>query len=96
MALAHSKAGVLLLDADIQASALNWSASRDLELPFSVVSLPKATLHREAPRLLKDLDYIVIDGPPRVHEVARSVILASDLVLIPIQPSPYHLWNVVM
>jgi len=34
----------------------------------------------------------VIDGPPRVTELARSSIMASDLVLIPVQPSPYDIW----
>lgn len=30
--------------------------------------------------------------PPRVNEVARSAVLPSDLVLIPVQPSPYDVW----
>jgi chromosome partitioning protein len=36
----------------------------------------------------------VIDGPPRVYEVARSAIISSDLVVIPVQPSPYDVWAV--
>lgn len=35
---------------------------------------------------------VIIDGPPRVYEVARSAIMASDLVLVPVQPSPYDVW----
>ena len=91
-ALAARRRRVLLVDADVQASALDWSASREDELPFAIVGLPKAVLHREVPRLAKDYDHVVIDGPPRVYEVARSAILASDVVLIPIQPSPYDIW----
>jgi chromosome partitioning protein len=34
----------------------------------------------------------VIDGPPRVSAVAKSAIDASDMVLIPVQPSPYDVW----
>ncbi len=37
-------------------------------------------------------DHVVIDGPPRVTDLARSAIMASDLVLIPVQPSPYDIW----
>jgi chromosome partitioning protein len=37
-------------------------------------------------------DDIVIDGPPRVNDVAKSAIAAADLVLIPVQPSPYDVW----
>ena len=92
MSLAKRGERVLLLDADVQGSALDWAASRETESPFTVVGLPKATLHREAPRLLQDYQHIIIDGPPRVYDVARSAILASDCVLIPIQPSPYDIW----
>jgi chromosome partitioning protein len=35
---------------------------------------------------------VLIDGPPRVYDVARSAIMASDVVLIPVQPSPYDVW----
>lgn len=35
---------------------------------------------------------MIIDGSPRVTDLARSAMLASDLVLIPVQPSPYDVW----
>ena len=35
---------------------------------------------------------MIIDGAPRVNELGRSAILASDIVLIPVQPSPYDVW----
>ncbi|MCU0347572.1 MAG: FAD-binding protein [Saprospiraceae bacterium] len=35
---------------------------------------------------------MVIDGPPRVTELARSVIMAADVVIVPVQPSPYDIW----
>jgi hypothetical protein len=31
-------------------------------------------------------------GAPRVNELGRAAIMASDLVLIPVQPSPYDVW----
>lgn len=91
-ALAQSGARVLLLDADSQGSALDWAAMRSEAPPFSVAGLPRPTLHRDILSFVPDYDAIVIDGPPRVNEVARSAILASDLVLIPVQPSPYDIW----
>ena len=42
--------------------------------------------------LMKDFDHAVIDGPPRVSDLARSAIIAADLVVVPIQPSPYDIW----
>jgi len=83
---------VLLVDADPQGSALDWSASRAGEGLFPVVGLPKPSIHRELPSLARDYRHVVIDGPPRVYDVARSAILASELVLIPVQPSPYDVW----
>ena len=94
LASCYSQAGrrVLLVDADPQASALAWSSAREAEPAFIVVGMAKPTLHREIPALAKDYDVVVIDGAPRVNELARAAILASDMVLIPVQPSPYDVW----
>ncbi|MFN5717429.1 MAG: ParA family partition ATPase [Bradyrhizobium sp.] len=86
---------VTLIDADPQGSALDWSEQRSHEgLPrlFGVVGLARDTLHREAPELARDVDHVVIDGPPRVAGLMRSALLAADLVLIPVQPSPLDGW----
>ena len=91
-ALARSKRTVLLLDADPQASALDWAAARHGEPLFPVVGLPKNSIHKELPALAGSFDFVIIDGPPRVYNVAQSAIMASDLVLVPVQPSPYDVW----
>ncbi len=91
-ALARSKRAVLLLDADPQGSALDWAAARHGEPLFPVVGLPKASIHKELPALTANYELVIIDGPPRVYDVARSAIMASDLVLVPVQPSPYDVW----
>ncbi|MFT0875893.1 ParA family partition ATPase [Rhodopseudomonas sp. G2_2311] len=86
---------VTLVDADPQGSALDWSQQRAREgVPrrFGVVGLARDTLHREAPELARDADHVVIDGPPRVAGLMRSALLAADLVLIPVQPSPFDGW----
>lgn len=91
LALAGKK--VLLIDTDIQRSALDWAASREEDPIFSVVGISKNNIHKEVQLLKKDYDYIVIDGAPRLYDVARSAIVASDVVLIPVQPSPYDVWS---
>ena len=86
---------VTLIDADPQGSALDWSQQRAREgLPrlFGVVGLARDTLHREATELARDADHVIIDGPPRVASILRSALLAADLVLIPVQPSPLDGW----
>ncbi len=88
-AFAQQGKRVMMIDADPQGSALDWAASRERDALFPVIGLPKPTLHRELPKLTTDYDFLVVDGAPRVYDVARSAIMASDLVLIPVQPSPY-------
>ena len=83
---------VVLVDADPQGSALDWSAIRTTAALFPVIGMPKPILHRELPKLAPSYDVMIIDGAPRVYDVARSAILASDIVLIPVQPSPYDVW----
>lgn len=90
--LAQTGARVLLIDADPQGSALDWAAAREGEPLFSVVGLPRPTVHKEIAQIGQGYDRIVIDGPPRVTDLARSVIMAADVVLIPVQPSPYDIW----
>lgn len=92
---ARQDARVTLIDADPQGSALDWSQARVHEgLPrlFGVLGLARDTLHSEAPELARSVDHIVIDGPPRVAGLMRSALLAADLVLIPVQPSPLDGW----
>ena len=91
-AFARRRKRVLLVDADPQASALAWSSLREAGPLFPVVGMATRTLHRDLPALARDYDVVVIDGAPRVNELARAAILASDLVLIPIQPSPFDIW----
>lgn len=91
-ALANKGALVLLVDADPQGSARDWAAARDGKPPFTVVGLDRPTIHRDLPEMAENYDHVVIDGPPRVSDLARSAIAAADLVLIPVQPSPYDVW----
>lgn len=91
-ALARKNRRVLLVDADPQGSALDWAAARHGTPLFPVVGLPKSSIHKEIAGLAGDYDFVIVDGPPRVYDVARSAIMASDLVLIPVQPSPYDVW----
>ena len=90
--LARRGERVLLVDADPQGGALDWAAAREGEPLFPVVGLPRPTLHREIGSIGTDYDQVLIDGPPRVTELARSAILAADRVVVPVQPSPYDVW----
>lgn len=90
--LALKKKKVLLIDADPQGSSLDWAAIRKKESLFTVVSITKPIIHKEINKLIKNYDHIIIDGPPRIYDVAKSAIVCSDVVIIPVQPSPYDVW----
>ncbi len=90
--LALKKFKVLVIDADPQNSSLDWAATRRGESLFTVVSITKPIIHKEVTKLIKNYDHIVIDGPPRIYDVAKSAIVTSDIVIMPVQPSPYDIW----
>lgn len=83
---------VILIDADPQASASDWANAREDKPPFPVVGMARNTLHRDLDDIMSGYAHAVIDTPPRVSALARSAILAADLVLIPVQPSSYDVW----
>lgn len=86
---------VLLIDTDPQGTALDWAAARsaaDLPSLFSVVGYPRVGLHKEIHHLSQGYDTVVIDNPARATDIPRSNILAADIVVIPVQPSPADIW----
>jgi hypothetical protein len=83
---------VLLVDADPQGSAMAWSSARQRDPICPVIGMAKPTLHRDLPAVASDYDMVVIDGAPRVNDLGRAAIMASDMVLIPVQPSPLDFW----
>lgn len=91
--LARNGDRVLLIDADPQGSTLDWSAAREEPSLFTIVSYPKDNIHKEIDNIGHGYEHIIIDGPPRVTAVAKSVIMAVDFILIPVQPSPYDVWS---
>ncbi len=91
-ALALAGHRILIVDADPQGSVRDWAAVREEALPFQVIGMDRPTIHRDLPAMAENYDHIIIDAPPRVSELARSAILASDCVIIPVQPSPYDVW----
>ena len=81
---------VILIDCDRQASALDWSAAG--KALFPVVGYPKPSIHKDIGVIANGYDYAVIDSPPRQDAMAKSVMLAADMLVIPVQPSPYDVW----
>lgn len=87
-AFAETGRPVLLVDADPQGSALEWS---DLAggFPFRVAGLPVRDLHRRIPDFAKPDEIVIIDsGQLEDHAgIARSALRFADEVVIPCAPT---------
>ncbi len=78
---------VALLDTDPQGSLTDWWNRRGKEAPALV------RYDGDAVSILKRLrqageGLVVVDTPPSVHGFVQSIIDLSDLVLVPVRPSP--------
>lgn len=99
--LAGAGYSTLVVDADPQRSAMAWrNASEENLLSFEIVGIPGPVLHKDIPKLADRSDYevILIDCPPGggkaaggqqgVDDITRSALLAADVVIMPVQPTP--------
>jgi chromosome partitioning protein len=84
-------AKVLIVDADPQGTARDWHEEGGHKLIDLIVLDRKQTLHNLG-KMDLDYDYIFIDTPGRVSEISTTAVVISDVVLVPIQPSPYDIW----
>ena len=89
--LANQGYKTLLIDADKQGSASAWASLRE-ETPFVVNSMARPNMAKDAIKMAADYECTIIDGPPHAEEIARSCIIASDLVILPIEPSGLSTW----
>ncbi|HOY21668.1 MAG TPA: ParA family partition ATPase [Cellvibrio sp.] len=90
-ALQQQGGRVLLVDSDPQGSARDWKAANEKN-PLAVIGLDRPSLAKDINLFVKDFDVIVIDGAPQIREMAAAAIRIADVILIPVQPSPYDIW----
>jgi len=96
-----SKIGkTVLIDCDLpQGTSASWYAMRQQQNPQAAIEesleLETAETHRELIALVdkhQDADYIVLDGPPRIAEVTRAILVLADLCLVPVGASAAEIW----
>lgn len=90
--LAHLGERVLVVDADPQGLSLAWSTEQEDGSPFMVIGKAVPNIHKDLREVADGYDRVIIDGAPGVNGLIRSCLLASDFVLIPVQPSPFDIW----
>ena len=87
-----------LIDCDLpQATSSSWYTLRQAELSSKTLLLATAHNHLELIQRAKahtaDSKYLIIDGPPRLAEMTRAIMILSDLCLIPIGASAAEIWS---
>lgn len=93
-----AKAGkTVLMDLDMpQATSASWYAMRQQAEKTGSLLADTAADHRElvakVERHAKTADYIVLDGPPRIAEMTRAVLMLADLCLVPVGASVAEIW----
>lgn len=92
-----SKIGrTVLIDCDMpQGTSASWFALRDQAGKAGALHLDTANTHRELVEKVQqyaDADYIVLDGPPRIAELTRAILILADACLIPVGASAAEIW----
>ncbi len=100
LAGAFSRRGLktLLVDGDRQGTATRWISNGPEDGIIRVNNLAHAggKIHQEVRKHISDYDYIIVDCPPSQDApIASSMLLVSDLALIPFIPNPGDLWATI-
>jgi len=93
--LAHSLQNegykVLLIDSDPQGSARDWNALNEGSV-VPVVGLDRDSLANDIKAVQNGYDIVLIDGAPSIEKMLIAAVKISNLILIPVQPSPWDIW----
>lgn len=84
--LQRQKNAILFVDADGQRTSSIWLESLEHEIPFRVLQNPDELLD-QLPKLAKEYEWVLVDGPATLSETTRALLLWADLALIPCQPA---------
>lgn len=92
-----SKIGkTILIDCDMpQGTSASWFSVREQAGRAGNLIAETATNHRELVSKVEqyqDADFIVLDGPPRIAELTRAILVLADLCLIPVGASAAEIW----
>lgn len=82
---------VAILDMDPQGSLSHWWAERPLDTPsFARTDISTLADDIAAMRSM-GINLLIIDTPPAITETIAEVVRQSDLVIIPMRPSPHDI-----
>lgn len=85
---------VVIVDTDLNGSSVHWSGLRPEEsksVPAFGLTTADA-LRKNIKELNTNYDVVIIDGTPSINRLVSTILLAGDIVLIPIRPSGLDIW----
>ena len=83
---------VRLIDTDPQGSITQWGSIEN-GLAIGVDHVPRVLKPRHVKSLGKGVDTVIIDSPPALEKITVNNISVSDLVIVPVSPSPLDIWS---
>ena len=83
---------LVLVDADPQGSATQWHDVEENQA-VKVIHHPKQITPADIEALMQGCDHMVIDAPPAIGDITRSILAVSDLAIVPLSPSPLDIWS---
>jgi chromosome partitioning protein len=84
--LARSGKRVAVVDTDPQMSVTNWSKAEKSAFDVYTASSEKDVY--QVRKELTDYDFVIIDGAGSLSVITSAGVMVSDLVIIPVSPSP--------
>ena len=95
---AHQGKKVCIVDADKNQNSMEWSGARKPSLPQVIVmgcTEPRA-LNKLVDSQRDIYDLVLIDGTPDLGEMTTRIMLASDILLVPLLPSGHDFRSMVL
>jgi len=92
---AHQGLKVALVDSDPNnKNTLRWSGYRSEDLPqvFTLSLSDDKALRNNIYIIDKQYDVVIIDGTPALADLTYTIMMVSDLVILPIQQSAWDIW----
>lgn len=77
---------VAVIDSDAQQSVSRWLKGMESAIPCYVIH-DADQLMEEIPRVAMEFERVLVDGSAGITEATRCILLRSDLVIIPVQPT---------
>lgn len=88
---------VLLIDADDQKTASDFTAARNQDHPeapsYTCIRLTGKNVRTELQKIATDYDHIIIDTGGRDTASQRAALTVADILLVPFSPRSFDIWT---